>query len=266
MTHSDQRGDDHGGGSGQATGIYVYGIVPADVEVESDAKGIGDPPAIVEVIREGDIAALVSPVPTDQPLGKPDCLQAHARLLDGTASVAPVLPLRFGAVMTDEESVAEELLRKNHDEFAEALHALEGHAQYIVKGRYDEDTILREVISESAEAQRLREEMAGMSEDAARNSRMALGEIVVNAIDSKRSADTEAVVNALDDIAKQVNVREPTHELDAVNVALLAKVDQQQDLQSKVDALAEDWGGRVDVRLLGPLAAYDFVVTRKREG
>jgi hypothetical protein len=261
MTSSETRDD-----AGQATGIYVYGIVPADVEVEPNAQGVGDPPAPVEVIREGDIAALVSPVPTDEPLGKPDCLQAHARLLDGTASVAPVLPLRFGAVMTDEESVAEELLQKNHDEFAEALRALEGHAEYIVKGRYDEDTILREVISESAEAQQLREQMSGMSEDAARNSRMALGEVVVKALDAKRAADTEAVVKALDDIPKQVNVREPTHELDAVNVALLAEVNQQEELQAKVNDLAENWDGRVEVRLLGPLAAYDFVVTRKPEG
>lgn len=253
-------------GSDEATAIYVYGIVPADVEVEPDAEGVGDPPAPVEVIREGDIAALVSPVPADKPLGKPECLRAHARLLDGTASVAPVLPMRFGAVMTDEESVSEELLKKNHDEFSEALHALEGHAEYIVKGRYDEDTILREVISESADAQQLREQMAGMSEDASRQARMALGEVVVKALDAKRAADTDAVVKVLDSVAKQVNVRQPTHELDAVNVALLAEVDQQEELQEKIDELAENWDGRVEVRLMGPLAAYDFVVTRKPVG
>jgi hypothetical protein len=254
------------GGSEKATGIYVYGIVPADVEVEPDAQGIGDPPAKVEVIREGDIAALVSSVPIDEPLGKPECLQAHARLLDGTASVAPVLPMRFGAVLTDEQSVAEELLQQNHDEFAEALRALEGHAEFIVKGRYEEEAILREVIAESSEAQQLRQEIAGMSEDAARQSRMALGEVVVNAIESKRAADTEAAIKKLDGIAKQVNVREPTHELDAVNVAVLAAVDEQSELQSAVDDLAENWRGRVDVRLLGPLAAYDFVVSRRSDG
>jgi hypothetical protein len=257
---------DKTGGSDQATAIYVYGIVPADVQVEPEAEGVGDPPAPVEVIREGDIAALVSPVPTDKPLGKPECLQAHARLLDGTASVAPVLPLRFGAVMTDEESVADELLRNNHDEFAEALRALEGHAEYIVKGRYDEDAILREVISESTEAQRLREQISTASEDASRNLRMSLGEIVVKAIDAKRAADTEAVVKELDDLAKHVNVRKPTHELDSVNVAVLAEVDHQEELQAIVDDLSENWRGRVEVRLLGPLAAYDFVVARNPKG
>lgn len=247
-------------------GVYVYGIVPADVEVESDAVGIGDPPAKVKVIRKGDIAALVSPVPTDQALGKPECLQAHARLLDGTASVAPVLPMRFGAVMTDEESVAEELLEQNHDEFAEALRALEGHAEYIVKGRYEEDAILHEVISESSEAQQLRGDIAGLSEDASRQARMALGELVVNAIESKRHADTDIAIEALDGIAKQLNVRQPTHELDAVSVALLAALEDEAKLQDTLDELVEQWRGRVQLRLLGPLAAYDFVVTRAETG
>lgn len=68
----------------------------------------------------------MSRIATDHPLGTPDDLQAHAHLLDGAAAVAPVLPLRFGAVMTDAESVAEELLREHHDEFRETLEKLEG--------------------------------------------------------------------------------------------------------------------------------------------
>jgi hypothetical protein len=250
----------------RTTAVYVYGIVPADVEVEPEAEGIGNPPAPVKVVREGDIAALVSPISTDEPLGRPECLQAHARLLDGTAAVAPVLPMRFGAVVANEEAVADELLRQNHDEFAAALRALEGHAQYVVKGRYEEGTILREVVSESADAQHLRQQLAGMSEEASRQARMALGEIVVNGLESKRIADTEAVIKALDGIAKQVNNREPTHELDAVNLAVLAAVDDEADLQDVVDDLTREWNGRVQVRLLGPLAAYDFVVTHQSAG
>src|SRR5262245_63735135 len=96
--------------SSKVDAIEVYGIVPADVQVEDDAQGIAG--ASVDVIREGDIAALVSPIKADHAIGKPEDLQAHAELLDGTASVAPVLPLRFGAVMTDTESVAQELLRE----------------------------------------------------------------------------------------------------------------------------------------------------------
>lgn len=98
----------------RTSGVYVYGIVPADVEAEKDAVGVGDGP--VSIIRHGEIAALVSEISVDRPLDKPEDLQAHAHLLDGTSRVAPVLPLRFGAVMTDVDAVEEELLATHADE------------------------------------------------------------------------------------------------------------------------------------------------------
>jgi hypothetical protein len=241
--------------------VYVYGIVPGDVQVEKSAQGIGDPPAPVEVVHEGDIAALVSVIPTDHALGKPEDLQAHAQLLDGTAAVAPVLPLQFGAVMTDEDSVAQELLRGHHDEFAQALKALEGQAEYIVKGRYDDEAFLTQLLSENQQARQLSDDIRNTSEDVSRNSRIALGELISNAIEKMRNADTKTVVDAINGIASQVNPREPTHEWDAVHVALLVEVERQAELEEVLDRLNEKAGGRMKLRLLGPLAAYDFVVT-----
>ncbi len=246
--------------------VYVYGIVPGDVEVEESAQGIGDPPAAVEVVHDDDIAALVSVIPTDHALGTPEDLQAHAQLLDGTARVAPVLPLRFGAVMTDEDAVAEELLRDHHDEFAEALKALEGQAEYVVKGRYDEEAFLTELLSENDKARQLSEDIRSSPEDASRNSRITLGELISNAIESMRKKDTKTAIDELEGIAAQVNPREPTHEWDAVHVALLAEVERQAELEEVVDQLNENANGRMELRLLGPLAAYDFVVSAKAEG
>jgi Gas vesicle synthesis protein GvpL/GvpF len=262
---STKRQEDEDQSAQAGSAVYVYGVVPGDVEVEDDAKGIGDPPGKVEIIREGDIAALVSTVPIDRPLGKPADLQAHAALLDGTASVAPVLPLRFGAVMTDVESVASELLREHHDEFAQTLHALEGHAEYIVKGRYQEESFLSDLLSENDQARQLREDIQAKPEAAARNSRMALGELIANTIEAARQSDTQRVVEELKGMAEQVNVREPTHEWDAVHVAVLAKVDREADLQELVERLNESARGRTELRIVGPVAAYDFVMTAEPE-
>ncbi|MFD0885570.1 GvpL/GvpF family gas vesicle protein, partial [Streptosporangium algeriense] len=41
---------------------YVYGIVPGDTEVDADARGVGDPPGRVRLVRHGEIAALTSEV------------------------------------------------------------------------------------------------------------------------------------------------------------------------------------------------------------
>ncbi|KAF0968296.1 GvpL/GvpF family gas vesicle protein [Gordonia sp. YY1] len=245
-------------------GIYVYGIVPADVKTEDDAVGIDDSP--VSIISHGDIAALVSEISVDRQLGKPADLRAHAHLLDGTAKVAPVLPMRFGAVLTDVEAVKDELLTENADDFAAAMAELEGKAQFMVKARYVEDAILREVIGESAQAQELLGAIRDQPEEVTRDARIALGEMVSHAIEAKREVDTRVVAEALESLTDQIRVREPTHDEDAANVAILLDTDRQEDLEAAVGTLAENWDGRVEVRLLGPLAAYDFVMTREPEG
>ncbi|MGW4714738.1 GvpL/GvpF family gas vesicle protein [Nocardia sp. NPDC004260] len=249
-----------------ATSVYVYGIVPADVEPEPHASGVGDPPGEVSVIRHGEIAALVSMLESDRPLGTPDDLTAHAELLDGSAAVAPVLPLRFGAVMTDAEAVQNELLGANEDEFRSALEELEGRAQFVVRGRYVENTILRELLDENADAARLAGEIRDKPEDATRNERIALGEMINQAIESKRAEDTRKVVAELEEFEPLVNQREPTHEEDAVHIAVLVELDRQKDLEDTLRRLGQDWDGRVELNLLGPMAAYDFVMKRAPEG
>ena len=88
-------------GSGQThgqqppTGWHVYGIVPGDVEVVADVRGVGDPPGRVQLVRHRGLAALVSEVGLDHPLGTPDDLQAHQQLLDAVVAQVPVLPLRL---------------------------------------------------------------------------------------------------------------------------------------------------------------------------
>ena len=241
------------------TVVYVYGILPGDVEVEPGAAGVGDPPGEVRVVRHRDLAALVSDVDPNLPLGRPEDLVAHEELLDASAADVPVLPLRFGAVVTNDDAVAEELLGPHYDEFAAALEQLEGHAEYVVKGRYTEDTMLREVLSEDPQAAQLGDQIRGADPDATRELRMQLGEIISNAVEVKRQQDTRTLGDAVDGIAAASVVRPPSHELDAVYTALLVESSAADDLEQAVQKLADDWNGRIELRLIGPMAAYDFV-------
>jgi hypothetical protein len=246
--------------SGEDTACYVYGIVPADVESEGDARGVGDPPGKIGVVQRGEIAALVSEVHLGRPLGTPEDLAAHQTLLDAVISAVPVLPLRFGAVMADAKAVKEELLAPPHDEFVAALKELDGQAQYLVKGRYIEKAILTEVLSEVPEAKQLREQLRGQPEDATRNLRIQLGEIINQAVTLKREGDTAKMVDVLGPYAAASAVREPTHEMDAAQVVLLVELEREDELENVLEELAREWDGRVTVRLRGPMAPYDFVV------
>ena len=252
--------------SKQEKGIYVYGILPADVEMTSEMPGVGDPAGHVRVVRSDGLAALVSEVDVSQPLGSPDDLAAHQQIVDATAAAVPVLPARFGAVLASDDAVAEELLDANHDEFEDALSDLEGRAQFVVKGRYVEKAILGEVLSENRQAARLADKLRDADPDATRDARIKLGEIINDAISAKRHKDTRALGNALEGHCVASVVREPTHELDAAHVAFLVDTDEESEVEQVVDDLSHDWEGRIEVRLLGPMAAYDFVGTVVPEG
>jgi gas vesicle protein GvpL/GvpF len=255
--------------SGETThGVYVYGIVPADVAVTDTAKGVGEPPAKVHLVRYQDIAALASDVDVSQPLGRPEDLLAHERLLDGAAAEAPVLPFRFGAVLQTEQAAEDELLAPYHDEFAAQLAEFEGRAQFVVKGRYREQAVLREVLTENTEADELREQIAAQPEadPATRDLGIRLGEIINAAIDVKRTADTRRVGDLVAPYCIASKVREPSHELDAAHVALLVDNDRVADLDRALGELAGEWADRVELRLLGPMAAYDFVSARTPGG
>lgn len=249
-------------------GCYIYGIYPDDIQLSEDARGVGDPPAEVRLVSHRSIAALVSNVRTDRPLGRPEDLMAHQRLLDASSAETPVLPIRFGAVVTDEQAVIDELLEPHHDEFVAALKELEGRAEYVVKARYVEDAIMSEILDEDPDAASLREQIkaAGDEEDATRPLRMQLGELINQAIEAKREADTRKVGDAVASHCVASSVRPPSHEQDAANVALLVETGKQDDLERAVEQLSREWRGRVDVRLLGPMAPYDFVVTQTPQG
>lgn len=255
------------GSASTGHGWYVYGIVPGDVEPTEEATGLGDPPGRIEVVPHGDIAALVSEIDTSQPLGKPEDLLTHQQLLDATVSAAPVLPMRFGAVLASEDAVADELLAPHEEEFAAALQQLDGLAEFVIKGRYIQEAVLREVLSENAEAAQLRDTIRQTGdEDASRNARIRLGEIISNAIEAKREADTRQVGDAVAAYAVSSNARPPSHEEDAVHVALLVEMAKREDLEQAVGELAQAWEGRIHLRLLGPMAAYDFVVAQHPGG
>ncbi|RCG29734.1 gas vesicle protein GvpFL [Sphaerisporangium album] len=249
--------------SERATASYVYGILPGDVELTPEARGVGDPPGEIRLVRHDDIAALISDLRPTRPLGKPADLMAHQQLLDDVAAEVPVLPLRFGAVMESPEAVVRELLAPHHDEFRDALERLEGRAQYVVKGRYEEGTLLREVLQEQPEAARLREQIRDLPEEATWDARIRLGEIINQAVERKRDADTQALAEGLAPQCVAVVIREPTHEEDAAHLAVLVETDRQEGFEDALEDFGRRWEGRVTLRLLGPQAPYDFVTTRE---
>ncbi|MEV0152702.1 GvpL/GvpF family gas vesicle protein [Micromonospora sp. NPDC050686] len=239
-------------------GLFIYGIVPCDVEPTPDAEGVGDPPGEVAAIQHGELAALVSPVGLEEPLGRPADLTAYEGLLDGTAAVAPVLPVRFGTVVTGEEAV-EDLLAAHHDQFAGALAEFEDRMQYTVHGRFDEQEFIGGFLAENGTAAALADQVRGRPEAESREERIRLGEMISQAVELRREAENRELIDAVGRYAVANAPRQPSHELDAVNVAFLVGADDEEEFIRTLEEFAEQRRELIRMRLTGPLAPYDFV-------
>ncbi|GAA3719069.1 hypothetical protein GCM10022224_101130 [Nonomuraea antimicrobica] len=244
---------------GKNLGSYVYGIVLAETKVAPGRRGLGDPAGEVKLVEHGRIAALVSDVDVHRPLDRADDLRTHEELLDEMAAKGPVLPFRFGAVLANPGSVVTELLAPHHDAYLAKLGDLRGSAEYVVEGRYDERAVLAEILAESPEAVRLRAAVHGTSEDATGPERARLDEIVTASIEAKRDLDTLLLLDGLSGHYTRAALLDPSDERDAVHVALLAEADDREGLERALTEFGERWEGRVELRLLGPMAPYDFV-------
>ncbi|MGY0005596.1 GvpL/GvpF family gas vesicle protein [Micromonospora sp. I033] len=242
----------------QQNGLFLYGIVPSDVEPTPEAEGVGSPPGEVTAIRHGELAALVSEVGLEEPLGRPADLTAYERLLDGTAVVAPVLPVRFGTVVTGADAI-EDLLAAHHDRFAAALDELEDRLQYTVHGRFDEQEFISGFLAENDAAAALADEVRGRPEVESREQRIRLGEMISQAVELRREAENRDLIDAVSRYAVADAALPPSHELDAVRVSFLVADDEEDEFVQAVEDFAERRRDIIRMRLIGPLAPYDFV-------
>jgi hypothetical protein len=241
---------------------YVYGVVaePEDRTSALDLPGVGNPEAQATFVRHRGIAAVISAVPTDRPLGTPEDLHAHARVLDTlAASTTAVVPFRFGTVLPDVRTVVEELLDEGRDDFAEILKRLHGQAQFTLRARYVEDAVLLEVLAENPAIARLREEVAAKDEDASYYQRVELGRAITDAIAGKRHTDAAEIQRRLAPFAVATTTAEPAVAEGVVNASFLVPQDKWAAFEKAAEELAVHWHGLIRLRLLGPLAPYDFV-------
>ena len=236
---------------------YVYGVVRAgDGSLPKDG-GINDEP--VKLVTTEGLAALTSDVPDEVLEAGREELLTHARVLEQALEGGVVLPMRFGVVMPNERSVRDQLLTPHREELEAQLEEMDGKVEINIKGIYEEEAVLREVLAENAEAADLRQAIHGKPEDATYYERIRLGEVVAQALTVKRTEDERGIVDRLLGCAVAVEVSDVVHERMAVNASFLVARDRRERFDRAVDELGEEHAGRIRLTYTGPLPPHSFV-------
>jgi Gas vesicle synthesis protein GvpL/GvpF len=240
---------------------YVYCVVPSSAEAPSQA-GIGG--ASLGLISFDDVAALVSDAPEGELARGREAMTTHARVLEVAHSLGTVLPLRPGVVMSDETEVMHSLLEAQRHELLAQLQEFEGKAELKLSATYEEDPLLREVVTEDQDVARLRESLRGASEDATYYGRIHLGELVSRAIERKRERDAASIMDVLSPLALAAELAPPPHDRIVLTASFLVESSSLPEFDAAVERVGEIHGERMRFKRTGPLPPHSFVTFGQR--
>jgi hypothetical protein len=239
-----------------AANVYVYGVLSGADAPDVAVGGVEG--ADVRAVESGGLAALVSTLEGDA-LAAAREVRAHWRVLEEASKHGPVLPARFGTVMGSDAAVRERLLEPRADELTELLDALAGRVQLSVKGEYDEERMLREVVRTSPPIGALRDRVRALPENAGYYERIRLGEVVAAEVARRRERDEALALTRLETAAVASRVEQLSSPNAAFNLAFLVGREDVDRFGEAVGRLREELGERVSLRYVGPLPPYSFV-------
>ena len=241
--------------------LYVYGIVEARSRAPAE-RGIADAP--LRLVEGDGSAALVSEIDGDHVRLGREAVLRHARVLEDALELGPVLPMRFGVVMSGPEEIRSRLLEEHAEELRAQLADFAGKVEIRIRAVYDEESLMQDVVRGNPEIASLRDAVRAGSDDATYYERIRLGELVAAAVERRRERDAEAIVDALASAALAVEVGGLTHERVVVQASFLVERDRLSKFDQLVDDIAGSYGGGIRFKYTGPLPPHSFVELAER--
>ncbi|MCW7944101.1 gas vesicle protein [Streptomyces hygroscopicus] len=234
---------------------YVYGIAAGShPSLPKDMGGVGDPPCPVRILKEGELAAIVSEAPEGLRPKRRDLL-AHQNVLSEAGTGGAVLPMRFGSVAADDTAVTQ-VLAERADHYRERLAALDGRVEYNVKASHDQEAVLHLVMAENTELRALAESNR-QSGGGSYENKLRLGEMVATAVQSREAVDAEEVLRLLESAAEAVSPG-PESAGWLANLSFLVPRDSAGEFLETVEEVRKS-NPHLELRVNGPLPPYSFV-------
>lgn len=236
--------------------LFVYAVVPAERRV-TDLVGLDGAP--VTTVSHGAIAAVVSAFDVERPPGRRADLIAYNTVIEQIACEGAVAPVRFGTALPDGDAVVDHLLGPQEAVLTDLLGQLIDRHQFNLRAHYVEETVLREIVETDPAIRELRQRTRDLPEVAAYGDRVQLGERVAHAVEVRSEADAAELMAAISALVVASVDRGRSGLESVLDVALLVDDDRGQELEERLEALAETVHERMRLRLVGPIAPFDFV-------
>jgi len=238
--------------------LYLYGIIPTGTL--GDPAPIGLDGAPVAEVADGPVAAVAGPARLrgGQVEATREHLQAHLETLRVVSERTTVVPMRFGMVAPDADSIRRQVLGPRTRQLQRLLRDLDGMIEVDVKAYFREEAVLPELVRENPSIRDLDARIRRRSGPGSYQDRIRLGEMVVAALRRKAEREGHDLMRRLARTAARAQAGALETERMVLNAAFLIPRTRLGSFDRAVEGVTAESGDRLLVRAVGPLPPASF--------
>jgi hypothetical protein len=220
-------------------------------------------PRDLHAVEHGRLAAILADAPGTTIRPTAAALREHEAVLEAMVENGAVIPVRFGVVLPDENTVRAEVLASREGQLEGLLGRLEGLVEVRARFLYEQTTVLEDLLRADARLRQLRDRTRRLPEAAGYYERIRLGEAVAAAFEARRRTDAARLAEAMGKVSEAIVSRESADPVVA-DLSCLVPRDGLDRAAALVERLAAKSDGRIRGRLVGPLPPWSFVSSAPR--
>lgn len=240
---------------------HLHAIIPTGDEVTFDVNGMDGSYGKVYSVPHGDIAAVVSasPLADYRDLEREQAvhyLLNHQSVVETVMRSFPLLPVKFGTTLPDIPDVRL-LLAQGESLFRTTLEKFAGLVQLEVVVLWNLSEVLQEIGQEEPIVQ-LKAQVTARGVEATVTERIAVGQMVQASLERRRAMLQDRLLPPLRELTLDTAINPLMDDNMVANVALLVDEAGSKAMEERLEALDEEFGGRLHFRCVGPLPPYSF--------
>jgi hypothetical protein len=241
----------------QDLGRYIYGIIRSEDETHlGEAFPTGLNGESLEVIRNGSLAAIVSPTEIIKLRPQRKLLAAHQQVVDWLNKSCTMLPVAFGLI-ADHEADVESLLEKHQQVLNDQLDLVDGRVEMMVTLRWSAENIFQFFVENSEALRAARDHVA--SGNASRDELIEAGRLFEGLLAEQRTHHSETVLEHLRDVAVSIDEQPVKQEHEILRAAFLVPREDVEQFESALFDVAKKFDENFAFSFNGPWPPYSFV-------
>lgn len=184
-------------------------------------------------------------------------LFAHQAVIEEIMKERTAVPIKFGTTAVNDVG-AREILEFGYARFKDAVDGMKDKTEIEVIARWNDlDPVLKE-IGNKAEIRRFKEGIKTGGQSNFQSLAVELGRMVKTALNEENSRVRDEIRDVLNEHAVEFRLHDPLDDRMIMNAAFLIQKGREGLLEEEVEKLDNEYGNKVDFRVVGPLPPHSF--------